>query len=122
MRMHRKVQVHTIVGACLLVLGQAVPAAEVKLGLNISVEGEGFVFNPVVSRINVVDVEPGSLAASAGIVKGDQITSIEGKPVQGRRASELKTYMAFGAGESRTLVVRHADGTSFEAKLTKPKE
>ena len=103
-------------------LGQAVHAAEAKVGLSISVEGEGFVFNPVVSKIIVVGVEPGSLAATAGIVKGDQITSIEGKPVQGRRASELKAYMVFGAGESRTLVVRHADGASFEAKLTKPKE
>jgi len=30
--------------------------------------------------------------------------------------------MKYGAGESRTFVVRHAGGGSFEAKLTKPEE
>lgn len=117
--MNRAFRTHAFVGACFLVLVQAASAAEVKVGLSVSVDGEGSFFNAVVNKINVVGVEPGSLAAAAGIVKGDQITSIEGKPVQGRRASELK---AFGAGESRTLVVRHADGVSFEARLTKPKE
>ena len=115
-------RLRALFGVLLLVLGHAVQAADVKVGLSIAVEGEGFVFNPVVSKINVMGVEPGSLAATAGIVKGDQITAIEGKPVQGRRASELKAYLAFGAGESRTLLIRHADGASFEARLTKPRE
>lgn len=106
----------------LLCLAQAALASEVKVGLEIGVEGEGLFFNPVVTRINVTGVAPESLAAKAGIVKGDEITSIEGQAVKGRRASELKAYMSFGAGESRTLIVRRADGGLFEAKLTKPKE
>ncbi len=111
------------IGAALLIcLGQPALASDVKVGLEIGVEGEGFLFNPVVTKINVTGVEAESLAAKAGIVKGDEITSIEGQIVKGRRASELKGYMKFGAGESRTLVVRHADGGMFEARLVKPKE
>ena len=106
--------------AVLLSLAQAAFASEVKLGLEIGVEGEGFVFDPVVTKISVTGVVPDSLAAKAGIVRGDEITSIEGRAVKGRRASELKAYMRFGAGESRTLIVRHADGASFEARLAKP--
>ncbi len=105
----------------ILIATAALGAGE-KVGLEIGVEGDGLFFNPVVTRINVTGVAPQSLAAKAGIVTGDEITSIEGKAVKGRRASELKSYLNFGAGESRTLIVRHADGTSFEALLTKPKE
>ena len=108
--------------AVLLCLAQLAFASEVKVGLEIGVEGEGFFFDPIVTKINVTGVVPESLAAKAGIVKGDEITSIEGQIVKGRRASEFKAYMKFGAGESKTLIVRHADGGSFEVKLTKPKE
>ena len=106
----------------LLCLAQAALASEVRVGLAIGVEGEGVFFNPVVTKISVTAVVPESLAAKAGIVRGDEITSIEGQAVKGRRASEFRAYMSFGAGESRTLIVRHADGESFEAKLTKPRE
>lgn len=109
-------------GALLLLLAQTAFADGVKLGLKISVDGEGLFFNPIVTKINVKGIEPESLAAKAGIVPGDEITSIEGKSVKGRRASELKEYIIFGAGESRTFIVRRADGVSFEVKLTKPKE
>jgi C-terminal processing protease CtpA/Prc len=104
----------------LLCLAQVAYASEAKVGLEIAVEGEGLFFNPVVTRINVTGVEPESLAARAGIVKGDEITSIEGQSVKGRRANELKAHMKFGPGENRTLIVRHADGRSVEVKLTKP--
>ena len=115
-------EVRRLSAIALLCLVQPALASEVKVGLEIGVEGEGLFFNPVVTKINVTGVAPESLAAKAGIVKGDEITSIEGQLVKGRRANELKAYMSFGAGESRTLIVRHADGGSFEAKLTKPKQ
>ena len=110
------------VAIALLAVAASAAAAEAKLGLGIQVEGEGFFLNPVVTRILVSGVEPSSLAARAGIVKGDEITSIEGQPVKGRRAAELKPYMTFGAGETRTLGVRHPNGENFEARITKPKE
>ena len=121
-RMLETPRIRFLVAAVSLCLAQIAFAGEVKVGLQIEVEGEGFFLNPIVTRINVTGVQPESLAAKAGIVKGDEITSIEGQIVKGRRAGDLKAYMQFGAGESRTLSVRHADGGSFEAKLTKPKE
>ena len=120
--MLERLRIRHLGAAVLLCLAQVTFASEVKVGLEIGVEGEGLFFNPIVTRINVTGVLPESLAAKAGIVKGDEITSIEGQVVKGRRAGELKAYMSFGAGESRTLILRHADGGVFEARLTKPKE
>ena len=55
-----------------------------KLGFTINVEADG-VFNPVVTKIVVTRVEPGLLAANAGIVGGDEIIQIEGHSVAGGR-------------------------------------
>ena len=115
-------RIRRLCAVVLLCLSQVAFASEVKVGLEIGVEGEGFLFDPIVTKINVTGVVPESLSAKAGIVKGDEIISIEGQIVKGRRASELKAYMKFDAGESRRLMVRHADGGLFEAKLIKPKE
>ncbi len=115
-------RIRYLFAASALLVAQASFAGNTKLGLKIGVEGDGFFLNPIVSKINVAGVEPDSICAKAGIVQGDEITSIEGQSVKGRRASELKAYMNFGPGESRTLGIRHADGQSFDAKLTKPKE
>ena len=93
-----------------------------KLGFAITVDGDGFVLNPVVTKVRVTSVEKGSLAASAGMVAGDEILQIEGHPVAGKRARELQPYMAFGPGETRILHLRHASGEEYDARLTKPKE
>ena len=97
-------------------------AAGSKVGMSVTVDADGFFLNPVVNKVVVASVEKASLAEGAGIVAGDEITTIEGHVVKGTRASELKPYMAFNAGETRTLQVRHANGDVFEAKITKPKD
>ena len=106
----------------LMLLPFAVAAAEAKLGIGLQIEAEAFALDPVVTKALVTSVEPDSLAAVAGIEKGDEITSIQGHPVQGSRASELKPRLAFGAGETRTFGIRHANGASFQATIRKPKE
>jgi C-terminal processing protease CtpA/Prc len=96
-------------------------AAEVKLGFSVRVEGEGFFLNPVVKKLFVEAVTKGSLAEAAGLKVGDEIIQIEGKNVVGRRGWELQGYMKLNPGETRTLRLKHIDGSEFEARMTKPK-
>ncbi len=62
-------RIRGLAAGVLLCLTQVAFAGDVKVGLAIGVEGEGFLFNPVVTKINVTGVEPESLAAKAGITK-----------------------------------------------------
>lgn len=96
-------------------------AAEQKLGFVTEVEGEGFFLNPIVKKILVTEVIKGSLAEAAGMRAGDQIIQIEGQNVVGKRAIELRPFMKLNPGETRTLRLKHADGTEAEARITKPK-
>ena len=52
---------------------------------------------------------------------GDLIIQIEGQPVAGRRARELQPFMKLNPGETRTLRLKHADGTKADVRITKPK-
>ncbi len=106
---------------CLVALAHSCYADAPKLGLVINVEADG-ILNPVITKISVTKVEKASLAEAAGMVGGDEIVQIEGRPVAGSRAREMQALMKFNAGETRTLRVKHADGKQFDAKLTKPKE
>jgi C-terminal processing protease CtpA/Prc len=107
--------------ALLLVFAQLSQAADQKLGFVTQVEGEGFFLNPVVKKILVTEVVKGSLAEAAGVRAGDQIIQIEKQNVAGRRAMELVPYMKLKPGETRTLRLKHADGTEADARITKPK-
>jgi C-terminal processing protease CtpA/Prc len=110
-----------IVFAGLLAFVPHSEAAEVKLGFSVRLEGEGFFLNPVVKKLFVEEVTKGSLAEAAGIRAGDEIIKIEGQVVAGKRALALQGYMKLNPGETRTLRVKHADGTEVEARITKPK-
>jgi len=105
----------------LFVFASPSDAVEQKLGFVTQLEGEGFFLNPLVKRILVTDVTKGSVADAAGIRAGDQITQIEGESVVGRRARELQPFMKLNPGETRTLRLKHADGTEVDARITKPK-
>ena len=96
-------------------------AANPKLGFAVSVEGEGFFLNPLVTKILVTELVKGSLAEAAGMMAGDQIIQIEGQSVAGRRAWELRPFMKLNPGETRTLRLKHADGTEVTVRITKPK-
>lgn len=105
----------------LLVFAYPSQAADQKLGFVTQVEGEGFFLNPLVKKILVTEVTKGSLADAAGMRAGDQIIQIEGQSVAGRRAMELQPFMKLNPGETRTLRLKHADGTEVGARITKPK-
>ena len=99
----------------------SVHAAEPKLGFVVQLEGEGFFLNPLITKLLVTAVTKGSLAEAAGIRAGDQILQIEGQSVTGRRARDLQPLMKLNPGERRTLRLKHADGTEFDARITLPK-
>jgi C-terminal processing protease CtpA/Prc len=105
----------------LLAFAHSSHAAEPKLGFAIQMEGEGFFLNPVVRKLLVAEVTKGSLAEAAGMKAGDQIIQIEGQNVAGRRAREFQPLMKLNPGETRTLRLKHADGTEVDARITKPK-
>lgn len=107
--------------ALVLVFACPSDAASPKLGFAVSVEGEGFFLNPLVTKILVTEVKKASLAEAAGMRAGDKIIRIEGQSVIGRRARELQPLMNFKPGETRTLRLQHADGTEFDARFTNPK-
>lgn len=95
-------------------------ATQPKLGFAVQAEGEGFFLNPIVKRILVTEVLKGSIAEAAGMRKGDDILQIDGKNVIGRRAMELRPLMKLNPGETRTLRLRHTDGTETDARITQP--
>jgi C-terminal processing protease CtpA/Prc len=106
----------------LLVLAHTAGAAEQKLGFVTQVEGEGFFLNPIVTKILVTEVTKGSLAEAAGVKSGDLIIQIEGQNIAGKRALALQPYLKLNPGQTRTMRVRHPDGTEAEVRITKPKE
>lgn len=124
MKPNQAMQIATrIAVALMLLVAFAHPshAADQKLGFVTQVEGEGFFLNPLVKKILVTEVIKGSLAEAAGMKAGDQIIQIEGQSVAGRRARELQPFMKLNPGETRTLRLKHADGTEIDARITKPK-
>lgn len=65
-----------------------------------------FTVNPARSDAAVVQsVEAGSPAARAGLVPGDTITAVDGKPLAGSAAELAHMYLFGRAGETRTVVV-----------------
>ena len=96
-------------------------AAEGQLGFGVQLEGEGFFLNPVVRKIIVTEVMKHSIAEAAGLKSGDEILFIDGNAVKGQRAWELRSFMKLNPGETRTLRLRHSDGTEVDARITKPK-
>src|SRR3954451_24028079 len=93
-------------------------AAEAKLGFAVKVAGEGFFLKPVVTKIIVDEVIKGSIAEAAGMRVGDLILQVDGRNVAGRRALELQPLMKINPGETRTLRLKHTDGTEVDARIT----
>jgi C-terminal processing protease CtpA/Prc len=84
-------------------------------------EGEGFFLNPIVKKLLVTEVSKGSVAEAAGMKLGDEIIQIEGQTVTGRRARELQPFIKWNPGETRTVRLKHSDGTEIDFRITKPK-
>jgi len=79
-------------------------------GVAMAIDADGF-FNPSLNSVKVEKVVPNSAAAKAGLVPGDLIVEVEGRPVSGTKANDLKPYLQREAGQSTRMVVKKANGT-----------
>ena len=105
-----------------LMMAGAAHSADGKIGMTLEVDTDGPFWNPVVNRLKVKAVDKASLAEAAGIAAGDEIVQIEGKAVAGRLVQDLKEYLKFSPGETRTLCLKHTSGDQFDARITRPKK
>jgi len=87
------------------------------VGFSLSADGEGFFLNPTLKTLTITKVTPNSPTASAGIVAGDQIVEIEGHPVAGAKARDLKPYMDREVGQALQLVIKKASGETKPLSL-----
>jgi regulator of sigma E protease len=69
----------------------------------------------VSGRVEVQQVAPGSPAEMAGIVVGDIILSVNGRPV--RSAGDLSRFVQLNLGERVTVGLEHTDGSTGTVSL-----
>jgi len=91
-------------------------AAQGKLGFGAKVSVDGF-FNPTVKAFKIVEVEPASPAAKAGLKVGLDVIEVDGCQIPGCPASKAKELMDKHSGEILPLLVKDADGTISLVKI-----
>lgn len=112
---------HLVRPLALLVLSMACAGAQAQsppIGFSLQISTEG-VFSPKVAKAVVGQVLDGSQARQAGLAVGDELIVVDGVEVPGNGASTLKPHMAFVPGKPKRLTFRRADGSTYEATLTK---
>lgn len=91
-------------------------------GFHIDVKTAGFVLNPTVASVTILDIAPNSPAAGQHINAGDEIVEAEGKPVPGARALQLKPLLTKSPGEVLHLRLKRKDGEVYSVTLTAAKK
>ncbi|MGN6513159.1 MAG: PDZ domain-containing protein [Lysobacteraceae bacterium] len=86
-------------------------------GFALKVVTRGFFLAPTVSELGIERVVPGTPAERAGIRAGDRILEVEGKPVAGNKALELKARAARQVGQTLRLTLRHPDGQVYRVAM-----
>ena len=105
--------------------------ADLQRLLNGRYSGVGLWLGRVGSSVAVVSVAPGSPAAQAGIVVGDEITEVAGSPVAGRDVAEVVSMMrglvgtpvrlvVRSSGRTRTVELRRADLDAEDVTVDRP--
>ena len=107
--------------AAALLLGLLAAGAHAEehgyFGFALDLETKGFVLAPTVTDLSVDKVMPGTPAERAGIRAGDRILEVEGKPVVGAKALDLKSRATRLPGQTLHLTLRHADGQVYKAAM-----
>lgn len=78
---------------------------------------KGFFLAPTISELSIDKVMPGTPAERAGLRAGDRILEVEGKPVAGSKALELKASATRMPGQTLHLTLRHADGQVYRVAM-----
>ncbi len=79
-------------------------------GFGMAVDSEGMFWNPTLRSITIKEVAPQSPAALAGILAGDTVLELAGKPVAGAKGKEMQAYIEKDIGESVQVKLRHPNG------------
>ena len=100
-----------------------------SFGFSVAIEADGFSLNPMnptLKSATIASVVAGSPADNAGLLKGDQVLEVQGQPVAGAKANDLKPHLSRNVGETVNLKVKKVSGqvlalTLSAAKVAEPK-
>jgi predicted metalloprotease with PDZ domain len=106
--------------ACLLLCllaTTAVAGERGSFGFAPAVTTSGFILNPTVDRIVIAGIVPGSPAARAGLVAGDEVLTIEGTQVAGAKALALRSLAQRDVGQTLHATLRHHGGAVYSVSM-----
>ena len=96
--------------ALLLLASATASAAPGRYGFGVEAETSGLL-RPVLERVTIASVQPGSPAAMAGLHAGDRVVDIDGQPVKGAAARPMAARLRdVSAGQHLRLGVMRAAG------------
>ena len=98
-------------------VGAMADTAPGTFGFVAKVDADG-IFNPRLKSVLVQSVTPGLPAAVAGVVAGDSVLEVEGKPVAGALASDMAKLMKKSPGETLVLKLGRSNGEAYSVRLT----
>ena len=115
--MRKQEWIRCIVAAMLLWSALAVAGERGWFGFGLKVTGGGFFLNPTVKTLAIGSVVPGSPAARSPIKVGDTIYRIEGVPIAGRKANELKALAERQVGQTLHVALKRPSGEVYSVAL-----
>lgn len=86
-------------------------------GFTLSIDGNAMLWNPTLRSVKIDKVSPASPAALAGMVSGDEIIEVAGKPLPGAKGSDLKAHVEKDIGQSLQIKLRRANGEEVAVTL-----
>ncbi len=115
--MRKQEWIRCIAAALLLWSALAVAGERGWFGFGLKFSGEGFFLNPTVKSITIGSVVPGSPAARSPIAVGDTIYRVEGVPIAGRKANELRSLAERQVGQTLHVDLRRPSGEVYSVAL-----
>ena len=91
-------------------------------GISPSIKGSGSFWNPTVENISIAKVAPDSPADKEHLSVGDMIIEVEGTPVAGAKANDLRSKMKRDIGQVLRLTLMRPNGETYSAVLTAAKK
>ena len=115
--MRRQGWIHCIATALLLWSALAVAGERGWFGFGLKFSGEGFFLNPTVKSVIIGSLVPGSPAARSPIAVGDAIFKIEGVPIAGKKAKELRSLAERQVGQTLHVDLKRPSGEVYSVAL-----
>ena len=100
-----------------LLAGTACAEDHGYFGFALKAVTKGFFLAPTITELSIDKVMPGTPAERAGLRAGDRILEVEGKPVAGSKALDLKAKATRQPGQTLHLTLRHPDGQVYRVAM-----